>query len=136
MNRTFLKVGQQYTDTTNKRDTLALAVATIEWHPLPLGQSLPFSQGYALREMVVEMGVNPDKVGFGQVSLGAKAYSLLAMQNNYTEGEVKRVIVYAIDNGCAAVMVFCDEFTAAEETEAELEKEHWKHQDETTGIPY
>lgn len=107
MERTFLSVGAKYTETEIQKAALDNAIKKIEWFDLP-AKKLPFSQGEALREMIKEMGNNPSKVGYGGLTCGAYYYSLLAMTNNYKEGEVKQATVYMLDTGIEAISLAVD----------------------------
>lgn len=109
MERNYLPVGAEYTDTQSKKDAIAKAIGELEWIDLPanvvhgkngagtptIGNiTLPFSQGFALNQMIMQLGHNPDRIAHGILHDGV---ALLAMRNNYNEGEVRRATVYVLD---------------------------------------
>lgn len=96
--RTYTTKGAEYTQTDKQKEKLQAAIERIQWFDLPLkdDDSIPFSQGYALKNMVKVMGRKADRVGYG---IYGDRYSLLAMRNNYDSGDTRRATVYALDNG-------------------------------------
>ena len=112
MKRNFLPVGTAFTNTSVKQTILDKAIAEIEWLDIDVKNGvipeLPFSQGYAIREMVKNIGNKVDKVGHGIISYGRECYAILAIRNNYTAGDVKRATLYAIDEGTHVTMIATD----------------------------
>lgn len=108
MKRIFLSAGSQYNDSKEKQDRIAIAIKSLQWFDLPVAD-LPFMQGYALNEMIEQMGHNPDKIGYG---IFENHFALLSMRNNYSRGKVRRATLYAIDTGVELVSVAVDEETA------------------------
>ena len=107
MNRKYLSAGHEFTNTDEKKKKIASAIEKLQWFDLPASK-LPFSQGYALKEMILQIGNNPDKIAYGIFDNGM---TLLAMRNNYSDGEIRRATLYAIDNGVSVISVAVDEET-------------------------
>lgn len=108
MNRIYSDVGKEFNNTKEKQEKIALAINSLKWFDLPV-ITLPFSQGYALIEMIKQAGNNTDKIGYG---IYDDKLAFLAMRNNYSEGNVRRATLYTIDTGTELINIAIDEETA------------------------
>ena len=106
MYRRFLSVGEKFNDTDAKKAIIHQAIQGLEWFHLPLTEKLPFMQGEGIKAMIQQMGKKVDKIAHGVIGNGL---GLLAMRNNYSDGEVRRATLYAIDLGDQLVPVAVDE---------------------------
>lgn len=111
MQRKYLKAGAEFNNTTGKQLKIETSIKTLQWFNLPPDTNLPFSQGYALKEMVQQMGYKTDKIGYGTYD---NSLALLAMRNNYQTGEIRRATLYAIDTGVELISIAVDEETATD----------------------
>jgi len=107
MTRRYLSVGSAHTFTQQQKDKLQIAIIELQWFDVKDNPHLPFMQGYALKEMIKSFGEKTDRVAHGIFG----DFSLLAIRNNYSRGDVKRVTLYAIDLGDKVTNLAVDEET-------------------------
>lgn len=83
------------------------AAEGLEWEPF--GGSLPFSQGYAIRETIKAFRMRPSRVAVqgGVVAIGDESYALLGIEAEYANARVR---LYVLDRGSELVPLFVDEW--------------------------
>lgn len=109
--KNYLPVGNQYTDTEAKKKILDKAISEIEWHDKAEGKvTLGFMQGAGLKSLIKQLGHNVDRYGYaGYFGVDVHGGFVYGIRNNYSDGDIKQVIVYAIDNGVSLTPVMADE---------------------------
>lgn len=111
--KNYLSVGSAFTDNDEKKAKLEKAISQIEWHESKNGKvTLGFMQGSGLKSFINEFGCNVSKFGYAGYYDKQNDISggfIYGIENNYSDGDVKRVIVYAIDNGVQLIPVLVDE---------------------------
>lgn len=111
MERKYLNVGKQFNDTDLKRHKITVAIKSLQWFNLHPKVQLPFMQGMGIKAMIQQMGCATDKVAHGIFEHGM---ALLAIRNNYRQGNIRRATLYAIDTGVELINVAADEETESD----------------------
>lgn len=105
MKRNYLSVGNQFTDTQERKDKLDKAISKIDWHNKSEGKvEFGFMQGYGLKEFIKAFGNNVDYFGIAPFEDKSQKVPLngylFGIRNNYPKGDdVTQIILYAVDNG-------------------------------------
>lgn len=113
MKRNYPGMGARYNDTPARRKQVNQAIAEVQWmHEADIDKNIKDYRRSGLKSFVWTWGAHVDRVGYCTTLFGK--YTLLALQNNYTKGELWRVRVYGVNIGDYFMILAIDSETKQE----------------------
>lgn len=106
MQNDWLNVGKQKVEELGGQDAILHAISGLEWIDVTQNPkiSLPFSQGYALRELIKSFRLDPQKLAY-HTTTGQRldGHALLAVETKYGNGDTAKI--YVLDDGMSVTPV-------------------------------